>query len=139
MRTWINRIAALVLIGAVGVSAGGCAQTKQFISNVGAAVSSIGKAKVPAKTILVAATTFNGLEKVATQYLSLKICGSMPCRDPQLTEPIARYVYDGRIARDAAVEFLAAHPGELGDAGIYDALVTANTALQKIFADNRIK
>lgn len=120
---------------AVSVALCGCARWTEFTDKVETVVASVTSAKVPAKSILVAATTFNGVELALARYLRLPPCraGLSACRNPALTQPINAGVLSGREARDALMQFLKDHPDEqLGPKGAYDALVAATKALQAI-------
>lgn len=132
------RLVRYLMIAGLALTLGGCAPgTKlgQFVSDTKAVFVAVSEAKVPAKAMLAAATAFNGAEVAAEQYLRLRVCSEgiiKACRNPALTEPIADAVMRGRVARDSLIAFVKAHPGELGNQGVYDALLAATTTLKSI-------
>lgn len=138
------RLMRYLAIAGLALSLGGCGPgTKlgDFVSTVKASVGALSSASVPPKAVLVAATAFDGAERIAEQYLRLPICQvslTRACRNPALTEPIAGAVSDGRAARDTALTFLKDHPGQLGPSGVYDALVSSTGLLKKILKDNGV-
>lgn len=135
----LRPLAAIVALLAVTLSLGGCAEftkAKQTIENVGEAIAS---AKVNRKAVYLAASTANGFIASADIYLQQPICGKIPCRDPRATEPLISAKGSVSSARNAMIAFMNAHPGQLGDQGLYDALVAANTEIQKIFTTYGIK
>ena len=48
----------------------------------------------------IAINAFDGLEATAANYLSLPVCGSVPCRSQKVSTSIAAAVRAGRTARD---------------------------------------
>lgn len=121
----------ILLVALIAVSLGGCARLQ-------ASWNALTTSQVDATTVIVAANTFNALEATATNYLSLPRCTStgkpVVCRSPAATAKIIPAVRAGRVARNNLEQFLADHPGQIGAKGLYDALVSANTTLQGIFA-----
>jgi hypothetical protein len=76
------------------------------------------------------------VEATATVYLRQKRCigPSRPtCRSSAVTETIATAIGEGRKARDALLDIAEAHPGAIGDQGLYDALKAATATLKSIF------
>lgn len=107
-----------------------------------AALAQIASVKVDPKLVLVAANTFNVLEATATNYIRLPACtpDNRPvCREPEVTAIIIPAVYSGRTARNGLREFYRRHPNvPLGPQGLFDALTSANSVLQEIFAQHKI-
>ena len=135
---------AFALAGARAL--GGCGpgtQLGNLVSSVEATFTAAASAKVPAKALYAASTTFAGVEIALASYGKLPVCRKAPslsCRvyKPGLRDSINAKLRDGRTARDAALAFYDEHPDELAPSGLYDALVAATQALQKIQADNNI-
>lgn len=123
---------------AIGFILAGCASLERAKTTWDAVTS----AKIAPQTVILAADTFDALEATGTVYISQKKCPkgiNVPtCRDPGITKTIIENVKTGRKARDAMIAFLKAHPGELGDSGLYDALNLAVATLQDIFEKNKI-
>lgn len=121
----------ILIAVSIALALGGCAKIQ-------ASWNALTSSQVDATTVIVAANTFNALEATATNYLSLPRCTSTGqpsvCRSPAATAKIIPAVRAGRVARNNLEQFLADHPGQLGSQGLYDALVSANTTLQGIFA-----
>lgn len=118
----------VVLAVALALPVGACS-TVQQAWNVATS------AEVPAQAVVVAANSFNALEVTATNYLRLPKCGKTPsvvCRSPTVSAKLYPLVRSGRKARDAALQFLDTHPGQLGDKGLYDALITSINVLQVV-------
>lgn len=116
----------------LAVTVAGCAGT-----TLGNLYQSVTTSKVSPEAIVLAASTFDALEVTATNYLRARRCTGTNgpiCRDPAVTPTVIQYVHSGREARNQLKAFLRAHPGELGDAGLYDALTAANSTLQNVLA-----
>lgn len=112
----------------------GCAQVQN-------AWTTLTGAQVSPQAVIVAANTFDALEATATNYLRLRKCtgtNGPVCRDPAATAKIIPAIRAGRVARNNLEQFLKDHPGQLGPSGLYDALVTANTTLQGVFAQYNV-
>jgi hypothetical protein len=120
-------IAALSLCLALG----SCAKLETVYS---AATTST----VPAKSIYVAANAFNVVETAATGYVQYCTPNPTPagCNDTVIVNDIIPTINKGVTARKTLTAFVNAHPGELGDSGVYDALVTATSTLQTLLAAN---
>jgi len=127
-------LACALLAG--GLPLAGCADgsLQKFKTEVGNVASAITSAKINRKAVFTAASVANGLISTADIYLSLPICGKAPCRNPAATEPIANAQATLSSARSAMLDFMKAHPGELGDKGLYDAMVLATSQIKSIFA-----
>lgn len=93
---------------------------------------------VPAKSIYVAANAFNVVETAATGYVTYCTPNPTPsgCNDAVIQNDIIPTINKGVTARKTLTAFLAAHPGALGDSGVYSALVTATSTLQTLLAAN---
>ena len=97
----------------------GCADFRAVTNTIGA----IADASVPAKTVIIAANSFGAVEATAKNIIVACTPVQRPaaCNDTVLRKLIAA-VRAGRNARDGLESFLAAHPGQLGSKGLYDAL-----------------
>ena len=100
-------------------------------------ISAVTDAKVPAKTIIVAANAFDGLKVTAKNYLVYCTPNPAPigCDDAAIKNKLVPAIKSGTTARDTLEQFLADHPGQLGDKGVYDALVDANSTIQSVIAN----
>lgn len=125
------RKAVLFVAFAAIMALGGCANLKTVYTAVTTST-------VPAKSIYVAANAFNVVETAATGYV--RYCTPNPtpvgCNDAAIQNDIIPAIDKGVTARKTLTAFLAAHPGELGDKGTFDALVTATSTLQGLLAAN---
>ncbi|MCK1693748.1 hypothetical protein [Bradyrhizobium sp. 144] len=133
----MRKIFAALLLA---ISVAGCAQFQTFENKVSTVYSAITGASVNPQAVLVASNIFDGLEVTATNYLRLTKCnGSTPvCRDPSATKAIIPAVRSGRVARNNLQQFFKDHPGQLGPAGLYDALQASIATLQSAFARYQI-
>lgn len=134
------KLVRAVAIAAALMTLGGCAQwqaIEQKVSNVASAISG---ATVSPQAVLVASNIFDGLEVTATNYLHLAKCnGTTPvCRDATATKAIIPAVRSGRVARNNLQQFFKDHPGQLGPAGLYDALQASIATLQAAYAKYQI-
>lgn len=121
----------IILALALAVSLGGCAT----LQRIDAAWQAVKSATVSPQAVVVAANTFNALEATATNYLRLAKCTGANgpiCRDPAITAKVIPAVRAGRAARDSLLAFQRAHPGQLGDQGVYDALQASISTLTAI-------
>jgi hypothetical protein len=123
---------------ALGLALGGC--STPFGQKISGVYSAITGATVDAKSVIVASNIFDGLERTATNYLTLKKCnGSTPvCRDPGATKAIIPAIRSGRVARNNLQQFMKDHPGQLGPSGLYDALQASIGTLQSTFTQYNI-
>ena len=116
-----RRLHLMALAVALAVTLGGCS-TLQTIKTAWQAATEV---KVSPTAVILAADAFNAIEASATVYLRQAKCtgpAKPTCRDPGVTRKIKPAILEGRKARDALIAFLEAHPGQLGDKGLYDAL-----------------
>lgn len=121
------RVAILAIMLAAAPSAG-CAPLQK-------AYDLVTEAKVSPTAVYIAANSFNALEATATNYLTLPRCPKANiCRSPAATKKIIPAVRSGRDARNQLEAFYAAHPGELGPKGAYDALIASTNLLKSIYA-----
>ncbi len=116
---------------ALAVSLGGCAAV-QKLENSFAVLSS---ASVSPQAVVVAVNSFDAVQATATNYLRLPKCTGTNgpiCRDPAISVKVIQAVKAGRTARNNLEAFMTAHPGQLGDAGLYDALQASLSTLESI-------
>lgn len=136
----MRRLLTLGLLG-LTLALAGCGKTVQTLNTAWEAVSSVKTMTIEPKAIIVAAGIFNAAEATATVYLDQKRCigaARRTCRDPGVTQQLKTAITEGRKVRDQLLAFVEAHPGELGDAGLYDGLQVAINSLQGIFAAYKI-
>lgn len=92
--------------------------------------------------VILAVSASRAAEKTGTVYLNQKRCPRgiqrPTCRSPEITETLATAMTEMRKARDALLDFVEAHPGEIGDQGLYDALKAATGTLKSIFTAYKI-
>lgn len=119
----------LSLAIAVTVSLSGCANLKT-------AYDTITSAKVPAKTVYVAANAFNAAKATAKNYIVYCTPNPSPkgCDDTAIKTKLDPAIRSGTIARNSLEQFLKDHPGELGDKGLYDAMVAATDTIKDVTA-----
>lgn len=121
----------------LGVGLGGCGTAGTLQKAWDVATST----KVSPAAMVIARESFNVVEVTATKYLRLRKCSATSgpvCRSPVASRKIIPAVRNGVLARNSMVQFMRAHPGELGPAGVYDALNLSIDGLKKIFADYQI-
>lgn len=124
----------LILLLALLPVLGGCAT----VQRLEAAWQSVKSATVSPTGVVVTAKIFDALEATATNYLRLKRCSTTSgpiCRDPAVTPRLIQAVHEGRAARDTLLAFQKAHPGQLGDQGVYDALQASISTITAIVND----
>lgn len=125
----------LLAISLLALSLGGCAgelaKIETTFSNV---VGVIGNAKINSKEAYIAINVFNGAERSVTAYLNLAQCGKMPCRILGSASMLSPPFNAGISARNDLRAWMKANPGSLADAGLYNTLVAATDALQKVMA-----
>lgn len=98
-------------------------------------IASASSTKINVDAVVLASQAFNASEVVAAGYLRLPICAPATrpvCREPSATPMIEGAILAGRKARDELQNFVRTHPDELGPQGVYDALITATTALESV-------
>lgn len=122
---------ALAIVGSLA----GCARlTTDYNILTGATVSTT--------AVIVAANAFDAVEATATNYLRLKKCSATTgpvCRNVAATAAIIPAIRSGRTARNNLEAFMQANPGVLGPTGLYNALQTATSTLEQVFAQYQIK
>jgi hypothetical protein len=88
---------------------------------------------VPAQTVIVAATAFDGVEGGATAYM--KGCQASPASTycaPATVKIVANAIWTGRHARNQLEAFMAANPDTPAPVSLYNVLTTALATLQTI-------
>lgn len=133
----IKRIVPVILLALV---LSGCASER--FQSVERAWSALTSTTVSRKTVDIAASTFDAVEKVGTRYLRLPRCTGVNgpvCRNPTATAVLIPAIRSGKSARTALVRFVRQHPGDLGANGLYDALLSATDTLDKIYLQYGIK
>jgi hypothetical protein len=93
-------------------------------------------AKVPAKTVYVAANAFDAAKSTAKNYIIYCTPNPAPkgCNDNAIKTKLDPAIRSGTAARNSLEQFLADHPGELGDKGLYDAMVAATDTIKDVTA-----
>lgn len=131
----IKKLAAIIIVGSLLT---GCTTFGQKLEGV---VSAVTGATVDPQAVIVASNAFDGLERTATNYLTLKKCSAVSspiCRDVKATKAIIPAIRSGRVARNNLQAFLVQHPGQLGPQGLYDSLQAAISTLQSVFSQYSI-
>lgn len=135
------KLAAVLLLS---LSIGGCAGTR-FGDEIGVLKQTWNAAKttvVSKDGVVVAVSVSRAAERTGTVYIGQKRCPAgvqrPTCMSPQIRDTIATAMIEMRKARDALLDFADAHPGEIGDQGLYDALKAATGTLKSIFATYKI-
>lgn len=114
----------LVIVGAVALSLGGCA-------NVQNAWDTLTGARVSPQAVYVAENVFDGLKRTATNYLVL--CHGSPTNvvcSKTAEVQIAHAVRAGTVARKNLNAFMVAHPDAIGAQGLLDAFTSASDTLK---------
>lgn len=118
----------ILLALVIAFSVSGCAGITRL-------VDSASSVTVTENQIVLARNAYASVEVTATNYLNLTRCDkttSKVCRDKNVSAVLGPAVLNARKARNDLVAFQKAHPGELGTAGLYDALQLAVTTLTGI-------
>lgn len=130
------RIAAAAVL--IALSLGGC-QSIEFVRQTWDAVKSVVVSK---DGVVVAVSLSRAAERTGTVYIGQKRCPPgvqrPTCMSPEIRETIATAMVEMRKARDALLDFVEAHPGTIGDQGLYDGLRAATSTLKSIFATYKI-
>nr|WP_202360699.1 hypothetical protein [Mesorhizobium sp. 131-3-5]BCH11920.1 hypothetical protein MesoLj131c_61780 [Mesorhizobium sp. 131-3-5] len=117
----------LLFAAAAMLALAGCA-------NVTSAIDTITSSKVSPASVAIAVNAFDAAKVTAKNYLVY--CTPVPapvgCDDSAIQAKLVPAINAGTTARNSLEDFLASHPGELGDAGVYDALKTATDTIQQI-------
>jgi hypothetical protein len=122
----------------IGYAAVALCLTLGSCANIQTAYDAVTTSTVPAKSIYVAANAFNVVETAAAGYVTYCTPNPTPvgCNDAVIQGSIIPAINKGIDARNTLKTFLAAHPGALGDKGLYDVLVTTTSTLQTLLAAN---
>ena len=117
----------LLFAAAAMLALAGCA-------NITSAIDSVTQAKVSPAAVAVAVNAFDAVKVTAKNYVVY--CSPVPapvgCDDTSIQTKLDPAIKAGTTARNSLEDFVASHPGELGDAGVYDALQTATDTIQQI-------
>ena len=117
----------LLFAAAAMLALAGCA-------NITSAIDTVTQAKVPASQVAIAVNAFDAVKVTAKNYVVY--CSPVPapvgCDDTAIQTKLDPAIKAGTTARNSLEDFVASHPGELGDAGVYDALQTATDTIQQI-------
>jgi len=105
-------------------------------ANIKSAYETVTSAKVSAKTVYVAVNAFDAAKVTAKNYIIYCTPNPAPvgCDDKAIQTKLNPAILAGTRARNTLEDFQAAHPGELGDKGIYDALITATDTIKDVTA-----
>lgn len=139
--TAVRAIPILLALALAAAPLGACSQVQQAWQKVEGVAQVVSGAKIDRRAVFVAASAVNGAIVAADIYLQQPVCGTGPvvCRAAAATEPIVRGVQAARVARNAMLRFMREHPAELGDRGLYDAMVAAGDALGQVLAIYNVK
>jgi hypothetical protein len=121
-------VKSILAVSALTLMLSGCALARAYTALTDASVSP--------QVVIVAANAFDAVEATAKNILVACTPASRPsaCNDVQLTTLIGA-VRAGRDAREGLEGFLAAHPGQLGSQGLYDALTGATVTITAAIND----
>lgn len=139
--TAVRAIPILLVLALAAAPLGACSQAQQAWQKVEGVAQTISGTKIDRKAVFVAAQAVNGAIVAADIYLQQPVCGTGPvvCRTAAATAPLVKAVQAARIARNAMLRFMREHPAELGDRGLYDAMVAAGDALGQVLAVYNVK
>ena len=125
----------LLAIAALAASLGGCATLSTEWANLSNAVGTVTGSTVSPQAVIVAGNAMDALEGTAANYLNF-------CKANRTNVTCVNYVAARkkiipavravRVARVNLESFMAAHPGQLGPSGLYDALTAALATAQSI-------
>ena len=117
----------LLFAAAAMLALAGCA-------NVTSAIETVTQAKVSPAAVAIAVNAFDAVKVTAKNFVAF--CTPVPapagCNDTVIQAQLDPAIQAGTAARNSLEDFLASHPGELGDAGVYDALTAATDTLNKV-------
>ena len=117
----------LLFAAAAMLALAGCA-------NVTSAIETVTQAKVSPAAVAIAVNAFDAVKVTAKNYVAF--CTPVPapagCNDTVIQTQLDPATKAGTAARNSLEDFLASHPGELGDAGVYDALTAATDTLNQV-------
>ena len=103
-------------------------------------VTAVTGASVSPTAVVVAANAFDAVKATATNYIAY--CTPNPasagCSDAAIQKLIPA-VRAGTDARNSLEQFQAAHPGQLGSRGVYDALTAATSTIKALVAEYGLK
>lgn len=135
------RMAAVLVLG---LALAGCAGTPfgDAISTVKQTWQAAKSAVVSKNGVIIAVSASRAVERTGTVYIGQPRCPKgvqrPTCMSPEIRETIATAMVEMRKARDALLDFVEAHPDEIGDQGLYDALKATTSTLQSIFTTYKI-
>ena len=117
----------LLFAAAAMLALAGCA-------NITSAIDTVTQAKVSPAAVAIAVNAFDAVKVTAKNFVAF--CTPVPapagCNDTVIQAQLDPAIQAGTAARNSLEDFLASHPGELGDAGVYDALTAATDTLNKV-------
>jgi hypothetical protein len=125
----------LILIAALALSLGGCAQ----LAKIQSAYQVVTNTTISPKAVYIARNTFDALEQTATNYIVQ--CNALPgplC-SKQAIQQIIPLVRSGRVTRNQLTAYVKAHPDAIGSEGLYDALNYTIDTIKQIGAKYQIK
>lgn len=101
-------------------------------ANIKTAYDTIVSAKVSPTLVVVAVNGFDAVKTTAKNYIVYCTPNPAPkgCDDDVIQNKIDPAIKSGTTARNTLKQFLKDHPGELGDRGVYDALVAATDTIK---------
>lgn len=134
----MRRMYMAAAVALLALSLGGCGTIDILRQTWDAAKSVV----VSKDGVVVAVSLSRAAERTGTVYIGQKRCPpgvqKPTCMSPEIRETIATAMVEVRKARDALLDFVEAHPGTIGDQGLYDGLRAATATLKSIFTTYKI-
>lgn len=138
----LRTAAAMVLIGLTLAACATGTPLGDAITTVQQTWTAAKSAVVSKNGIIIAVSVSRAAEKTGTVYINQARCPAgiqkPTCMSPPIRETIATAMIEMRKARDSLLDFVDAHPGEIGDQGLYDALKATTATLKSIFTTYKI-
>ena len=121
------RVLAVLALGALALS--GCST-----------ISTLTGTTISPTQVIVAGNSFDAVEETATNYLKLPLCpGATLCRTAAATKAIVPAVRAARAARNQMEAYVNANPGSPAPVSLYNAAITAISALESTLAQYNVK